>query len=234
MPRPLNPPQACAPRQQRGVATLLVAIVILVILTLIVLLSANVSLFEQKTATNENRGRMVEQAAEYAVNMAGEYLKGNRLAVIRKTTGGWLAADVASGKRWVRCSSVSGFPNSIPNLADGSPHPCMSERDATTSTQYPNGGRRGELWFARFDPTDSSKTFGIHQRFRDAASSDAPFSVTIAGNTIGEVLQISNPQDRDAGTVACISAAINRGGQIFRVHHVEAAWQAVRTLDAIG
>ncbi len=155
MSRTIHPPQAGAPRKQRGVATLLVAIVILVILTLIVLLSANVSLFEQKTATNENRGRMVEQAAEYAVNMAGEYLKANRLSVIRKTTGGWLAADVASGKRWVRCSSVSGFPN-IPNLADGSPHPCMSERDATTSTQYPNGGRRGELWFYSSDGTDGT------------------------------------------------------------------------------
>ena len=62
-----------------------------------------------------------------------------------------------------------------------------------------------------------------------------PVLVPVSRKTlIGEVLQISNPQDRDAGTVACISAAINRGSQIFRVHHVEAAWQAVRTLDAIG
>ena len=51
---------------------------------------------------------------------------------------------------------------------------------------------------------------------------------------IGEVLQISNPLDRDAGTIACISAAMSRGAQIFRVHNVEAAYQAVTVLDAIG
>ena len=51
---------------------------------------------------------------------------------------------------------------------------------------------------------------------------------------IGEVLQISNPLDRDAGTVACISTAINRGAQIFRVHNAEVAYQVVKTLDAIG
>jgi hypothetical protein len=43
---------------------------------------------------------------------------------------------------------------------------------------------RGELWFARFDPHDSSRTFGIHQRFKDVASSDSPFAVTIAGATM--------------------------------------------------
>ncbi len=50
---------------------------------------------------------------------------------------------------------------------------------------------------------------------------------------IGEVLGLTNPSDRDAGTIACISAAMNRGAQIFRVHHVEAAWQAVKALAAI-
>ena len=118
-------PRPRTANQQRGVATLFVAIIILVILTVVVLLSANVGLFEQKTATNENRGRVVEQAAELAVNMSGEYFKANRGKMIRKTTGGWLAADVASGRRWRRCSQVAGFPN-IANLADGSIHPCMA------------------------------------------------------------------------------------------------------------
>lgn len=51
---------------------------------------------------------------------------------------------------------------------------------------------------------------------------------------IGEVLGLPDPRDRDAGTLACISAAMNRGAQIFRVHDVEAAWQAVKMLDAVG
>ena len=41
-------------RKQRGVATLMVALVILFILTVIILASSNVALFEQKTATNES------------------------------------------------------------------------------------------------------------------------------------------------------------------------------------
>ena len=62
-----------------------------------------------------------------------------------------------------------------------------------------------------------------------------PVLVPVSRKTvIGEVLQISNPMDRDAGTIACISAAMNRGAQIFRVHNVEAAYQAVTVLDAIG
>lgn len=46
---------------------------------------------------------------------------------------------------------------------------------------------RGELWFARFDPTRPDKTFGIHKRFRNelvSASTD-PFSVIINGCHLG-------------------------------------------------
>lgn len=39
----------------------------------------------------------------------------------------------------------------------------------------------GELWFARFDPKDPSRTFGIHKRARDFSVSDAPFKISIAG-----------------------------------------------------
>lgn len=61
-----------------------------------------------------------------------------------------------------------------------------------------------------------------------------PVLVPVSRKTvIGEVLDLSDPAERDAGTVACISAAMARGAQIFRVHQVEAAWQAVKTLDAI-
>lgn len=50
---------------------------------------------------------------------------------------------------------------------------------------------------------------------------------------IGEVLNLPNPGERDSGTISCISAAMHRGAQIFRVHNVEAAWQAVKALNAI-
>lgn len=62
-----------------------------------------------------------------------------------------------------------------------------------------------------------------------------PVLVPVSRKTvIGEVLNLPDPSTRDAGTVACISAAMQRGARIFRVHHVEAAWQAVKTLDAIS
>lgn len=60
-----------------------------------------------------------------------------------------------------------------------------------------------------------------------------PVLVPVSRKTvIGEVLGLPNPSERDAGTIACISAAMSGGAQIFRVHQVEAAWQAVKVLDA--
>lgn len=47
---------------------------------------------------------------------------------------------------------------------------------------------------------------------------------------IGQVLNLPQAVDRDAGTVACIAAGLRRGSQIFRVHHVKAAAQAVKVL----
>jgi Tfp pilus assembly protein PilX len=94
-------------RQQRGVATLFVALMILVILTIIILLSTNVGLFEQKAMINENRARLAEQAAEYTINLGGEYLKAKRNLIISNvngsaTTGGWLSADASTGRKWRR------------------------------------------------------------------------------------------------------------------------------------
>jgi dihydropteroate synthase len=62
-----------------------------------------------------------------------------------------------------------------------------------------------------------------------------PLLVPVSRKTvIGEVLQLPQPLDRDAGMIACISAAMTRGAQIFRVHHVDAVWQAVKVLHAVG
>ena len=50
---------------------------------------------------------------------------------------------------------------------------------------------------------------------------------------IGEVIGLPKPNDRDAGTVACIAAGLRGGAHIFRVHHVRAAAQAVKVLAAL-
>ena len=61
-----------------------------------------------------------------------------------------------------------------------------------------------------------------------------PVLVPVSRKTvIGEVLGIAEPAQRDAGTVACISAAMLHGAQILRVHNVQAAWQTVKTLAAL-
>jgi len=40
--------------------------------------------------------------------------------------------------------------------------------------------------------------------------------------------------DRDAGTIACLAISLRRQAHLFRVHHVEAAWQAIKVLDAVN
>ena len=50
---------------------------------------------------------------------------------------------------------------------------------------------------------------------------------------IGEVLNLPDPKDRDAGTVACVVAGIQQGASIFRVHNVNATSLAVRTIWSV-
>lgn len=49
---------------------------------------------------------------------------------------------------------------------------------------------------------------------------------------IGDVLGLP-ALERDPGTIACIASGITRGAQIFRVHNIKAAVQAVKTLWAV-
>ena len=50
---------------------------------------------------------------------------------------------------------------------------------------------------------------------------------------IGDVLNIPNPADRDAGTAACIVHGMLHGANIVRVHNVRAAVQTIRTIAAV-
>ena len=63
---------------------------------------------------------------------------------------------------------------------------------------------------------------------------DRPVLVPVSRKTvIGDVLGLPDPRQRDAGTIACIATSMVRGAQIFRVHDVDAAWQAVKVLAAL-
>ena len=68
---------------------------------------------------------------------------------------------------------------------------------------------------------------GLHQFER-------PLLLPVSRKTvIGEVLNIADPAERDPGTIGLLAAGMARGAQIFRVHNVDAAWQAVKVLAAV-
>lgn len=52
-------------------------------------------------------------------------------------------------------------------------------------------------------------------------------------SVIGRTLGISNPLDRDPGTVACLVSGMRRHAHIFRVHNVDMAWRAIVSLQAV-
>jgi len=63
---------------------------------------------------------------------------------------------------------------------------------------------------------------------------ERPILLPVSRKTvIGEVLNLPNAAERDAGTVACIVQGMLGGTHIFRVHNVRAAAQAVRIIEAV-
>ena len=63
---------------------------------------------------------------------------------------------------------------------------------------------------------------------------ERPILLPISRKTvIGQTLGIKNPADRDAATVACLVQGMLRGANIFRVHNVRAAAQAVRIIESV-
>jgi dihydropteroate synthase len=50
---------------------------------------------------------------------------------------------------------------------------------------------------------------------------------------IGDVLDLPDPRDRDAGTVALLTRGILKGAHLFRVHNVRACWEALRVVTPL-
>jgi dihydropteroate synthase len=74
----------------------------------------------------------------------------------------------------------------------------------------------------------------IYRELERLTKFDRPILLPVSRKTvIGEVLGITNPAERDAGTVACIVQGMLRGAAIFRVHNVRAAAQAARMIEAV-
>ena len=189
--------QGFSRNRQRGMTTLAITMILLLIVTVMVLLSSNVAFFEQRSTTNENRGRLVEQAAEYAVNLGGEYLKANRDRLISDAPGvGWLDPSVAVGtaRRWARCLDA------LPLSAN---HPCLAERDngafaGDSLTQM--GGRRAELYF--FSSTGTA-TGNSNLWSSLSASTVVPADANLDTGTVGVGGDAKFPTTTSLGALLC-------------------------------
>ena len=125
--------------RQRGITTLIVAILLLIILSVVVFFATSVGIFDQRTATNENRAQLTQQAAEARLNLGIEYLKANAAYLTSDDEGdplvatddGWL---LAGSEKWVPCTTAAPA-----NQLD----PCLSIRDTARRNlmyRYVSGG----------------------------------------------------------------------------------------------
>jgi dihydropteroate synthase len=74
----------------------------------------------------------------------------------------------------------------------------------------------------------------IYRNLKLLTRFERPILLPVSRKTvIGDVLNMANPADRDAGTIACIVAGTLRGASIFRVHNVQAVVQALRVIYPI-
>ena len=79
---------------------------------------------------------------------------------------------------------------------------------------------------------DNLKIYG--QLDRLVGRSKSPVLLPISRKTvIGDVLDLPDPNTRDAGTVACLVAGMRRGAHIFRVHDVKQTVIALKVRQAI-
>lgn len=111
-------------RRQRGVSTLLIAMLLLVILTIVTVFSVRIGLSEQRVSSNEYRQKMVFQIAESGLSLGVEYLKQNTDKLVSSTTGGWLFEGY-----WQPCTAP--FEGGAANL-----DPC---------NELPDGGSAGSV-----------------------------------------------------------------------------------------
>jgi len=73
----------------------------------------------------------------------------------------------------------------------------------------------------------------IYRNLEQLTAFGRPLLVPVSRKTvIADVLGIADPRDRDAATIACMTWCMQRGGNIFRVHNVDAASQVIRCFYA--
>ena len=139
------------PRDQQGVSTLLIAMLLLAILTVASIFAAAFGVSEQRTSANEYRYKLTFQAAEAGLNQAIEYLKLNTRTMLSTADGGWL---FAGNRRWQPCASG-------PAPGGMAMDPCFAEPDATRRASMYRyvGATNGILPLSESLPTATNQTF---------------------------------------------------------------------------
>ncbi len=81
---------------------------------------------------------------------------------------------------------------------------------------------------------DRDDNLQLLRELESLTSLKRPILLPVSRKTvIGDVLELENPLDRDAGTIACAVAGMMRGAAILRVHNVAATVNAVRVIDPL-
>jgi Tfp pilus assembly protein PilX len=188
------------PRTQRGVATLVITLSLLVILTIIVLASSSIGLFEQKTGTNDNRARLAQQAAEYALNIGGEYLKANVVNIAsNEDSNGWLTSG-GTNLHWQSCAGIT-----------DTNHPCFAE---------PVASRRSQLYYYTTDGTAVTDSTSAKLDLPTTPFPSAT-NLTAVGGTSGTAFTVTTTVhallcrlDTTAGSTASCQATPSSGNRV--------------------
>ena len=107
-------------RLQRGLSTLLMAMLLLAIVTVIALFAAAYAAYEQRAAGNDFRYKVAFHAAESGLGRGLSFVKANTRQMLSTTAGGWLFDG--AGRRWQPCSQAK--PATV--VVD----PCLAEPDS--------------------------------------------------------------------------------------------------------
>ncbi|PWU10550.1 MAG: dihydropteroate synthase [Verrucomicrobia bacterium] len=74
----------------------------------------------------------------------------------------------------------------------------------------------------------------IYRQLKTLHTFELPILLPVSRkHVIGSVLGIQKPDERDAGTVACIVSGLLRGASIFRVHNVRAAVETLNLMQNV-
>ena len=119
------------PRLQRGAVTMLSAVLILILLTEVILYSAQVGVFEQRKSANDVRQKQAFHAAEAGMQHAKEFFLAHVNSLSADKVGGWLE-DATS--RWTLCTDA--VTTAQMKSGTGGEHPCYGESFPPDHTRF--------------------------------------------------------------------------------------------------